>query len=150
MKIISISIHYKLLKLSLLLNCSKLTRFFYSLRSFYSPDFIPVPVHLWLFHIHTLNPLHAHLQRLALPPPPPDLLTPWGLHSLLRVRCISSHRDQTRQTSAVYVSGTSHRLVYAESVWEISIPYPIPDCLLFLKKSPNFNWLIWMYLMWTP
>lgn len=107
MKIISISIHYKLLKLSLLLNCSKLTRFFYSLRSFYSPDFIPVPVHL---HIHTLNPLHAHLQRLALPPPPPDLLTPWGLHSLLRVRCISS---QTRQTSAVYVSGTSHRLVYA-------------------------------------
>jgi hypothetical protein len=37
------------------------------------------------------------------PPPPLGLPTPWSLKSF-EVRCIFSHRGQTRQSSAVYVS----------------------------------------------
>jgi hypothetical protein len=84
---------------------------------FYSPDFIPLPVHLWLFNIPYLLPhlLHEDIptQPSPTPAPPPDLPTPWA-SNLLRVRCTFSDWVKTWQSSDVYVLGVSYQLVYAD------------------------------------
>jgi hypothetical protein len=65
---------------------------------FYSPEFIPLLVHLWQFLISCL--------LCCLPPPfPPSLPTPWGHTSQGLGTSSLTEARPTSQPSAVYLSG---------------------------------------------
>jgi hypothetical protein len=86
--------------------------YFYSLILFYSPDFIPLPIcSPDVSPSHTSSPYPQ--EDVPIPSPPPHLASTLPeASSLFRVRCMFSYGGQTRQLSAVYVSGTSYQLVY--------------------------------------
>jgi len=67
---------------------------------------------LQLFHIPYILPAPPFSTRMSLSHPPHQISKLPGASSLLRVRCIFSHWGQTRQSSAIYVLGTSSQWVY--------------------------------------
>jgi hypothetical protein len=76
---------------------------------FYSPVIIASQSALWQF----LIPFLLISKRMSPPTTPPHQDSPFpGTSSLLRVKCIFSHWTQTRQFSAVYMSGTFGQLIY--------------------------------------
>jgi hypothetical protein len=91
--------------------------FFYYYSIFlYSPVIISLLVHHLTIPYHPIPPLpHSCLQEDVPIPPPPSHQTSQlpKASSISRFRCVFSHWGQTRQSSAVYMSGKSYQLVYA-------------------------------------
>jgi hypothetical protein len=93
--------------------------FLFSLIFFYNPVIFPLPV-CPLSSPHSKPPPpssypNSFSKRMSLPPLPSHQTSPLpGASSLSRVRCIFSHWGQTRESSAVYVSGASYQLVNAD------------------------------------
>ena len=68
---------------------------------------------LWLLHIpYLLLPLSPRGCSFPTPTPPHHMYSLTGALSLMRVKYIFSHWDQTQKPSAVYVLGASYQLVY--------------------------------------